>query len=66
MGAAKPACLMPSGLFGGRVADERPQGCADLPAAGRVRPALQVTRTAYATAPFLTHRQVPMRNTGSE
>ena len=49
MAAATPACLMPSGLFGGRVADEKPQGYEDLPAAGRLRPALQVTRTAYAT-----------------
>ena len=51
MGAATRACLMLSGSFAGRVADEKPQGYADLPAAGRLRPALQVTRTAYATAP---------------
>jgi hypothetical protein len=41
MGAATPACLMPSALFAGRVADEKPR-CYSL----------QVTRIAYATAVF--------------
>ena len=42
MAAATPECPIPSESFAGRVADEKPQGYADLPAAGRLRPALQV------------------------